>query len=1098
MSRMKKVSIKDRLLSDSNIFLAIYLVHSYIQEVGLLSFEDRMTLESLKDVYNKDLITNTINNVKARINSILDNDSEFFGIQVFFKPKKREQTENGYRNVFRPIHTAKLVDQIAMMAMAQILIYDTNSSDNNETFSLVSSELSRLIPSNFYGNRVSYDAARLFKPWQEQYHEYTSKASDYISRFSKSKEYEYEVSLDLKDFFPSIDPKVLFGLICSKLPLNLNDADKSTLHTIVKKLLIFKLEAGYPDTTCVLDENEFSLYLNISKEEAKHYVAKSSRSTYAKGLPQGLPHAYYFANIMMLTIKSIYEKVFSGKMLFYVDDSIIFTNNLNDITFKDKVKDLNIRIKAAENEYRNVFGSEFEYPTDYTYTKENFGIKVHEPGDKSTYSLISNAKEESGEWYLSGLCRETSTISADIYLAIDDEESRALMSRTEAILEAIRKEMDSVKNKNNKETYLKKLIRYRKFFTYRNTILKYRCEGDISELIRLLKTGIEQRGSNLEEFFDSYSDDVLAALIPYVLEKCQNENHNLNLEELKTTLEDLDTVLFGNSYRYSYIRKSTSRFYEDIIPHTDIYKSLQHDIELNYSFLTEQTHSARIKKLKEIVGLLNANYNELYNILEYSNIQMDAAIIRGTSCEIERRILNAITSYILGYDITDDFIFAKVNKEMIHYSELRALSALRNHNYDVSEFKAHFDEFFAEEFCVTADYTILQVMDTFKSFVIHQNYIDQLILLHKYCCDTWKNGSKHLYFYTIHNQEHAVALIINIRRIISAISCIEVKNVDYFILFASCYLHDISMVSLPDYNNLVIEDNEIINSIVTDFIERFDGSSTEKSKDALFRAYQDLDSFCESKIRSTHANDSADGIRKFPELDFIDSTMREIIARVSAGHGYDSDEVYYRKSHGKQSLVSEKLDIIILRLADLLDISRYRISRVIFDHNLHNINPTSRFHWISHLLTEGYTMESKYDFRASDLTAGSYIRSKLITETLTLTVNVLMSQTTAIGKKAGCKNVSNSTIETNNEDSVIVSLNCDWGKECKNNECNFLCKWFACKNGYLIEELAALTWYLNSLDNNYFNSCIELKVKAISNNNIPNDVFDYLKEYIED
>lgn len=71
------------------------------------------------------------------------------------------------------------------------------------------------------------------------------------------------------------------------------------------------------------------------------------------------------------------------------------------------------------------------------------------------------------------------------------------------------------------------------------------------------------------------------------------------------------------------------------------------------------------------------------------------------------------------------------------------------------------------------------------------------------------------------------------------------------------------------------------------------------------------------------------------------------------------------------------------------------------------------------------------------------------------------------------------------------------GETCKSSQCNFLCRWFTCKNEFLIEEVAALQSYLNSLDNNYFKSCFELKVEAITNSNISNEVFDYLREYIE-
>lgn len=1102
-----KMSIKERTLSNENIFLAISLVHSYIQEVGLLSKEDRALLEKLKDVYDENFIKQIMKRVKARVSEILSHENLFFSVQVYFKPKKRENDNN----IFRPIHTASLIDQIAMMAMAQVLIYDVEPVKGDAQYSkskLIPSELSRLIPSNFYGNRVSYDAVRLFKPWQEQYKEYTSKASDYLYRYSQSHKYKYEVDLDLKEFFPSIEPKVIFGWIKSKLPLNwlcegeAGNEDINTVYTILRKLLIFKLSDEDNNADNAINADELSWYLNINKEKAKPILENNGKTIYAKGLPQGLPHTYYFANIMMIAIKQVYQEKFPGEMLFYVDDSVIFTDSMNG--FNSQIESLNSIIELLENDCRKQCEDKFNCPNDYTYNSEDFGMKVHSSDDgKSTFSKIDGVQKGSGELYLSGLCRETSTLGADIFLAKDDEESKALKSRSEAILKGIVKEINRLNeipsNKRN-DNYLEKLIRYKKFFHYRLTVLDYKCRGDIDELIEELSGYISLRAddskSTSDDFFQAYSDDILASLIPYVLDKCQREGHDC--EDLRQKLSELDKQLFCNSARYSYISRSTKKYFEEMPSPIDRYHSLELKVAQKYSALTKQNRKLRIDKLREIVEKTAVDLNYILKALGYSDLQKFSIFISGSSSELERKALNAVVSYILGYAISDDFVFTKTNGEAIQYSELRILSALRNPNYDLFNLRNDFSEFFKDEFCVTADYSILQVMDTFKSFVISQKYIDQLIRIHKYCCDTWKNGSKHLYFYTLHNQEHAVTLIMNVRKIINSISCIEVKTIDYFILFAACYLHDISMVSFPDYDALRIADNEDTNYIVTKFIENFDAKDTSKTKGALFDAYQDIDSLCERVIRGHHASDSAEEIRRFSELGFIEPAMREIIARVSAGHGYSTDEVYHRKSQGKQSLVSEKMDMIILRLADLLDMSRYRISRVIFDHNLRNINATSRFHWISHLLTDGYTMELEYKFNEPvESDSSSYIKSKLIEEKVILTVNVLMSQTTPIKRSKECVNISNSSISQNDNGNTTVILNSNKGETCKSSQCNFLCRWFTCKNEFLIEEVAALQSYLNSLDNNYFKSCFELKVEAITNSNISNEVFDYLREYIE-
>lgn len=89
----------------------------------------------------------------------------------------------------------------------------------------------------------------------------------------------------------------------------------------------------------------------------------------------------------------------------------------------------------------------------------------------------------------------------------------------------------------------------------------------------------------------------------------------------------------------------------------------------------------------------------------------------------------------------------------------------------------------------TVDYSIMRVIEIFYSFVKEPVRIDNLIVTHKYICDVWKNGSKHLYFYTLHNQEHAIVLIQNIVKLINTIDFLKISSIDYYILFLACYLH---------------------------------------------------------------------------------------------------------------------------------------------------------------------------------------------------------------------------------------------------------------------------------------------------------------------
>lgn len=79
-------------------------------------------------------------------------------------------------------------------------------------------------------------------------------------------------------------------------------------------------------------------------------------------------------------------------------------------------------------------------------------------------------------------------------------------------------------------------------------------------------------------------------------------------------------------------------------------------------------------------------------------------------------------------------------------------------------------------------YSIMRVIEIFYSFVKEPVRIDNLIVTHKYICDVWKNGSKHLYFYTLHNQEHAIVLIQNIVKLINTIDFLKISSIDYYII----------------------------------------------------------------------------------------------------------------------------------------------------------------------------------------------------------------------------------------------------------------------------------------------------------------------------
>lgn len=129
---MEKASLQKRLYSESNLYLAAYLAPSYVFNEELLCSEDRQTLHALKDAYNEDVYQETMESVKMRLQKIMNDPNDYFHTEVYFKPKSFMETKDGNGEgsmVFRPLHTANLVDQIAMVAMLQLLVYDVQDDN---------------------------------------------------------------------------------------------------------------------------------------------------------------------------------------------------------------------------------------------------------------------------------------------------------------------------------------------------------------------------------------------------------------------------------------------------------------------------------------------------------------------------------------------------------------------------------------------------------------------------------------------------------------------------------------------------------------------------------------------------------------------------------------------------------------------------------------------------------------------------------------------------------------------------------------------------------------------------------------------------------
>lgn len=1141
-------NLRDILLSDANIYKAILSVNSYNYNPELMNFEDKKLLNELRDKFNYNLFFNAnyinlVQEIREIIINVLDNETNFFNTSIYFKIKKPKE------EIFRPLHVAPLKDCIAMVAMLQILIFDMSQSDQTK---MKLSNLSKYIPSNFYGNIPSKRPELLFENWQNQYKEYTERANQKFSEYEDNAKYKYEVTLDLENFFPSINPILVYNLIVDSLKVKYNEHDLDIIRKVICKLLFFTIESYdlpdnsfyrelyYSDCRKDNDYTEFKLKLN------------KKMCYFTKGIPQGLPQSYFFGNLVMKEISDKYDNLFDGDSMFYVDDSIVFTSiDLSEKSmFEDKIDALNISLKEFSN---NVKVDALPYDN---YVKEifsaleshNYCIRIHKSG-KSTYVNVQETK--TGYKYLKYLSRLASMASFDFRTTFSDLEEIQLKGKFETLINAIDKELklcnysmqeqqecsdipDSLENKNcfycskkgecssyeNYKEYYDKLRRFKRFFQFRVLMIQIK-ESD--QALKNLNDELSDLG--IEQIEDKLDNDLLEIKLT-VLENYLLEHQNIDdaFKKIINTITNFEVSIFKDnspkSFSYLYYNRIFSmknkKYHNEIDPYKSIKKIISHKINSNNKHISYQKDclkellfAIQRNRLVEYVFLedfsiyqVEQSTKNLYENMSYSLNETDKRY--NTFCYwsvrskfLRRYLLNAAISLILNIELNENLYISRRDKKPLNYYELRLATASRNTNIDIDLISHVIEDYSKETQARNLDYTVFEAIYYFRLFVREPKYIDDLILIHKYTTELWENGSKHMHFYTLHNQSHAVELIKNINIILKSIDFLKISKIDYYILYISCYLHDISMVLYPKHDKFLKKDNNVSNELVMWFYTKYPENSISSHhllKNLLLNVYKKIDVIFENSVRNNHAKDSALFISNSSDLSFIEQAILQYVADVSYSHGMDTRDVYHLKSNATNTLISKKFMMILIRLADLFDMSESRVSLPIFYNNKDNMSPITQFHWLSHLITGSFKIINQYTINEPDLTSKniSYFSPGSITETIVIQISIKLDQLTTINNSKKCSMVCMEPYDQSNK-LILKILNAE--KPCQQNKCNFICKWFTKKNNYLIYELYYLQQYLRDVKN-YFKTEFVIELLLSDNNILRLEDFDDLSKYL--
>lgn len=1026
-----KKSLRDIIVSEENIYNAIYCMESYVFEKGLLDKDDLALYSTLHDKFNFNKIKVIIERCQQKLHAILANPKELFDVQVYFKIKKFEKGETSQDDQikYRPIHTAKLIDQICMVCMLLPLMFDDSSGKRKR------SELTKMIPHDFYGNIPSDSVEILFKPWINQYKQYTDQIIEHCKQYRKNHKYKTEITFDLKNFFPSISPYFIFEYITKKLQFVLTEEDKETLKIVLTKLLIFKIYAK-----------------NLEGWERHYYgkeVPKNSSAYYSRGIAQGLPQSYFFGNLCMIEIRKrilAHEDFKQCDSFFYVDDSVIYIEQDYDLDrFNKTINDLNSSIETIGNDnnypeikqiIKSILGEKF-----VTFQKElDTIIQFHENG-KSEFCRI----EEAG-MSIAGLepLMRNASMAASIYSNVDEIEDIYSRDKLEKVSKLIDAEISRLKSKisesktenkdstidTNYESRLKLIKRYNRFYLYRLRLLERRLSDEIStsdvEAFKQRfniscfqdKCKLSECLQNVKEsWFEKYDEEIFqteARMFLSLLGLTEAERLKDYLICFERNLVDG----FSGNPDYLFFRKDFEASYElkrcGCNPYTSISKRVKEFISPVRSFSTIRQKNNFEKFVENLQNERNFIYTAKVEDKSEMFLPSYTSFVFKNSEEYVRIILNAYYSIQNDIEPSNAHTFTKATSRGLHYTELRILSRLRNKNFSLDNFVRALHDIDANNLDnkMSIDMGLLDVIHVFISKVRNPEWVDNIILTHRVVKGLWYNGSKFMNSYTLHNEEHAVTLIKAVVRLIKAIDYLNIKQPDYYILFLACYLHDVSMVIHPNINSFCNGDHESL-SIISDFIVKvhslFSSSSTETSisenmsTEAKFKKvgqfmvseFEAIYNYFSNNIRKTHPKESAKKIKEWQTsvLKHLTPLLLTHVARVSESHGYDADEVYGRSSDAKDSLISEKYSMILIRLADLMDVANDRINYNLLRQNVSHMNPLSQFHWISHLITDEIQISPTFEI---DNKTNEQIENRKIIERLNfnLFVNVKFLEST--------------------------------------------------------------------------------------------------------
>lgn len=589
---------------------------------------------------------------------------------------------------------------------------------------------------------------------------------------------------------------------------------------------------------------------------------------------------------------------------------------------------------------------------------------------------------------------------------------------------------------NDNALQLKVFKRFRKIFLSRNMWLDTMDSGNIEEelkdwFLRLLTPeGLEIRNkysspaemaedSNVPKVVSVYSSDMVFSkgkkelwfeltdkesfrAEALQLLKCSSLDYARELKNQITKFEESFSTVHNRSSSHLYFHKYIEGVISARTISGDKYESLRRSLRNNFPAAANIDTAKAIDRLREFIHrefhfIFSPDKNANKENQQKSDATSPMAgakegiyFMEHISEEFKRRILNAYFSVLVGVNPSEEVPFVKTRGGNIDYAAFRILVWLRNPHFDFKDFW-HFlskIEYHALPERMIVDNGLPEVVKIFILQISDPEKVDHLILTHRIVKGLWQNGSKFLNSYTLHNEEHAVKLIILSMEIIRRIDYFQLKQLDYYILFLACYLHDISMVIHPDLQRFCHTEEQNI-ELMDWYLTEMKNKVNEWEKNVsmtgdpelfvnfwksfgveMIAIFNEVFDYFESDVRDKHPKESALFIKnkRHDLFQYLKETIVEAVAKAGEDHGKDIHNIYDIRSSAKDDVVSSKYISILLRLADLMDVSNDRINYHLLNENVNHLSTTSKFHWISHLITDEIALIPNYEVGYDSIT----------------------------------------------------------------------------------------------------------------------------------